>query len=277
MTAAIVIISCLAILAVSAQAIVRHRKEAGAAESPEISSGTAEAMLGVIGTLFSVLLGLLVAGAIDRYHDVWQNCESESNGINNIYRLSKGLEETDRKRIRGLCREYTEYVVNEEWPMMEHQQMSKNAQERYSRLWDACISVNPINERENNVHQAILEGMDQVGDDRRARGVVCMSPMPFTLWAVIICGSIITIAFTHLFTQHMGRFHWMMTALVAISLGLNIWLLAAYSTPFAGDLAIRPQGFELSLRATMSDHDDSAARYLAPSEQKSLYAKQQTR
>lgn len=275
MTAAIVIISCLVILAISAQAMFRHRKEAG--PTPEIQSGTAEAMLGVIGTLFSVLLGLLVAGAIDRYHDIWQSCESESNGVNNIYRLAKGMEETDRHRIRSLCREYAHYVVEEEWALMEKQQMSKNAQERYARLWDACISANPQSDRENNIHQAILTGMDQVGDDRRSRGVVCMSPMPVTLWAVIICGSVITIAFTHLFTQHMGKFHGLMTALVAISLGLNIWLLAAYSTPFSGDLAIRPQGFELSLRATMKDADDSASRYLDPSEQKSTYAKQQTR
>lgn len=272
MTAAVVIISCLLVLALAANAMWRHRQEAPSGGS----SGTAEAMLGVIGTLFSVLLGLLVAGAIDRYHDVSQSVEAESNGVGNIYRLAKGLEEVDRKRIRSLCREYAQYVRDEEWALMAKQQMSRNTQDRYVRLWDACISVSPRNDRENNIHAAILDSIDQVGDDRRARAVISLSPLPFTLWAVIICGSLITIAFTHLFTQHMGRFHWMMTALVALSLGLNIWLLAAYSTPFAGDLALEPQGFDLLLKATMTD-DDSAARYLLPSEQTNAYAKQQTR
>lgn len=270
MTAAVVIISCLLVLALAANAMWRHRQEA---PPPESSSGTAEAMLGVIGTLFSVLLGLLVAGAIDRYHDVSQSVESESNGIGNIYRLAKGLEEVDRKRIRSLCREYAEYVRDEEWPLMAKQQMGRNTQDRYVHLWDACVSVSPRNERENNIHAAILESIDQVGDDRRARAVISLTPLHFTLWAVIICGSLITIAFTHLFTQNMGRFHWMMTALVALSLGLNIWLLAAYSTPFAGDLALEPQGFDLLLKSTMID-DDSAAHYLLPSEQTNTYAKQ---
>jgi hypothetical protein len=60
---------------------------------------------------------------------------------------------------------------------------------------------------------------------------------------------------------------------VALSLGLNVWLLAAYSTPFSGDLALKPQGFEILRKATMTD-DDSAARFLSPSERTNAYAKQ---
>jgi hypothetical protein len=116
MTVAIVILSCLVILAVSGFIMFRHRQQGG-----EFQSGSAEAMLGVIGTLFSVLLGLLVAGAIERYHDVAQNAESEANGIGNIYRLARGLQTEDRKRIRGLCREYVDYVIDEEWPLMARQ------------------------------------------------------------------------------------------------------------------------------------------------------------
>jgi hypothetical protein len=260
MTAAIVIISCLVVLALAAITIFRRRKDA--LTPVDVPSGTAEAMLGVIGTLFSVLLGLLVAGAIDRYHDVTQSAENESNGVGNIYRLAKGLEETDRKRIRGLCRDYARDVVEVEWPLMKRPAFSKSTQDIYVRLWDACICVNPVNDRENNIHAAILGDINTVGQERRTRALTVMSPLPLTLWAVIICGSLITIAFTHFFTQHMGSLHWMMTALVALSLGLNIWLLAAYSAPFTGDLAIRPQGFELLLNATMNEDDASEARYI---------------
>jgi multisubunit Na+/H+ antiporter MnhB subunit len=259
MTVAIVILSCLVILAVSGFIMFRHRQQGG-----EFQSGSAEAMLGVIGTLFSVLLGLLVAGAIERYHDVAQNAESEANGIGNIYRLARGLQTEDRKRIRGLCREYVDYVIDEEWPLMARQQLGKNASERYAKLWDATVSITPTNDRESNVQSAILDSMDDVGDDRRARAVVCMRPLPVLLWAVITCGSLITIAFTYLFTQHMGQLHWMMTFLVAISLGLNVWLLAAYSTPFSGDLALTPDGFLILDKFYSGTHDDNPAEYIVP-------------
>lgn len=221
-------------------------------------------MLGVVGTLFSVLLGLLVAGAIERYHDVVTQVENESNSVANIFRLAKGLEATERVRIRGLCREYVDYVVTNEWAAMEKQRPDMQAQDRYNKLWDACVSVNPKNDRENNLHAAILEGMDSVGENRRERVIASMSAMPMTLWAVIICGSLITIAFTYLFTIRMGaRLHWMMTGLVSVSLLLNIWLLAAYSTPFSGDLQIQPRGFKLLQFGAFGDSDD-AAMFLQP-------------
>lgn len=262
MTAAIVIISSLVILAVAAQAFLLHK--GSDAEANAIAGGGAEAMLGVVGTLFSVLLGLLVAGAIERYHDVQTTVEHEANSIGNIFRLAKGLEETDRRRVRGLCREYTDYVVEKEWKSMEQQEPDMQAQDRYNKLWEACVSIEPKNERQNNLHAAILDGMDNVGETRRERVIAAITSMPVTLWAVIICGSLITVAFTYLFTVRMGpRLHWMMTGLISVSLLLNIWLLYAYSMPFAGDLQIKPIGFMIVRRGTFVDNDN-ASQYLVP-------------
>lgn len=270
MTAAIVIISCLVIIAVAGQAFALRNKSA---DQVDLSSSGAEAMLGVVGTLFSVLLGLLVAGAIERYHDVKVEVENEANGVGNIFRLAKGLDDRDRLRLRGLCREYSTYVVDEEWKLMQEKKTSPQAQDRYNKLWEACVSVMPNGDREVNLHSAILENMDTVGTNRRARIIACTTSMPVTLWAVIICGSAITIAFTYLFTVKMGALHWMMTGLVAVSLGLNIWLLAAYSTPFSGDLQLQPQGFQLLNGMIFTDTDEQA-RFVVPSEQNNSYAKQ---
>jgi hypothetical protein len=271
MTAAIVILSCLVLVGVAGQAFMMHKNKEH--DTSPLSSGAAEAMLGVVGTLFSVLLGLLVAGAIERYHDIMVDVENEADGVANIFRLSKGLDETDRVRLRGLCREYTKYVISEEWEAMKDQKMSPQAQDRYSKLWQACVSVEPkTNERMINLHSAILENIDHLGECRRARAIASTTGLPSTLWAVIILGSAITIAFTYLFTVRMGALHWMMTGLVAVSLSLNIWLLVAYSSPFSGDLQLQPKGF-LLMDNSLFQESDTQALYLPPSPQNS-YANQ---
>lgn len=271
MTVIIIIVSGLVIVAVAAQALFLSRRQ----EHGEhfFSGGVGEAMLGVVGTLFSVLLGLLVAGAIERYMGIMVQAEAEANGVGNIFRLAKGLREQDRVRLRSLCREYVDFVLKDEWALMENQRFSDQAMDRYNRLWEACVSVSPQGDRESNIHQAVLDNMDSVGENRRARIISSESQMPTTLWAAIICGSAITVAFTYLFTIRLGHtFNWMLTGIVAVSLGLNIWLLAAYSTPFSGDLQIQPKGFEL-LQRSIFDRRDDQARYITPQEQDS-YAKQ---
>jgi hypothetical protein len=55
-------------------------------------------------------------------------------------------------------------------------------------------------------------------------------------------------ACTYMFFVESPKLQGLMVALVAMSLALNVFLLAIYSTPFIGDLKIRPEAFELDSR-----------------------------
>ncbi|MBX3076696.1 hypothetical protein KF913_22490 [Candidatus Obscuribacterales bacterium] len=61
---AVILVVGLTALALGGLTLVRRVLKP---EMLETNLSAAEAMLGVVGTLFSVLLGFLVAGAIDRY------------------------------------------------------------------------------------------------------------------------------------------------------------------------------------------------------------------
>jgi len=242
MTLALIIIAVLVLIAVVGQ-VFTHKMVRQ--DNLEPSQGMVEAMLGVVGTLFSLLLGLLVANAIESYHEVNVQVSTEANALANIHRLSEGLSPAARKNIQDMCADYNHCVISTEWAAMDQMEMAPHCWDVYGKLWSACVQVMPENDRENNLQASMLESAKILGETRRARSVACRAQISPVLWIAIFFGSAITIIFTYFFTSKMGRLHTMLTALIAISLGLNIWLLAAYSQPFGSDLKIKPEIFEL--------------------------------
>ncbi|MFN8554847.1 MAG: hypothetical protein U0103_25530 [Candidatus Obscuribacterales bacterium] len=78
-----------------------------------------EAMMGVVGTLFSVLLGFMIASAMTKYQDAQMCGQMEASNVASVFRIARGMSDIDRPRIRNLCRAYVDDVINSEWPKMQ--------------------------------------------------------------------------------------------------------------------------------------------------------------
>jgi len=224
--------------------------------------GMVEPLLGVVGTLYSVLLGFMVGGAMERYEDCIANVDQEANSMTNVFRLAQGFHKGDRLRIRKLCRQYAVDVVEKEWPQMREQINVNGAFGNYQALWEAALSVQPEdNQRIVNIQQALLDSLNDMAISRRLRIVASQQTVSIAQWLVIGVGSSITVLFCLLFPVKRLSFQTFLTGLVSVSLGLNIWLLAEYSSPFTGELAIRPYIFTLNAQNAFK-RSDMPSRYL---------------
>jgi len=243
----------LVVIALLGHHLVRTRVDASALDEHQDSS---QAVLGLVGTLFSVLIGFMVVASLDNYHDARQHVQLEANALGNIYRLAHGLSDVDRLRIRQLCRDYCNAVIDEEWPLMEQKQTSKKAWHLYQEIWDASVSITPHNERETSILQAILPACYNYGESRRSRIVQSQTGfLPGALWIVIIFGALITVAITYTFSSKWVGYQRVIIVLVSTSLGLNIWLLAVFNSPFAGQLKLQPDMFILDRDFIFQDSD----------------------
>lgn len=204
-----------------------------------------EAMMGVVGTLFSVLLGFMVASAMEKYHDAQMRGETEASNVASIFRVARGLSDVDRPRIRQLCREYTHDVIESEWPKMEQGIKINHGWQTYQNLWEATVAVVPENDRQSNLQQGLIDSMKDLGENRRARILLAQKQMPLALWGIVGLGAVITLALSYIFASSFPKIQGFMTTLVATALALNIWLLAAYSHPYSGELKIEPTMFRL--------------------------------
>lgn len=220
-----------------------------------------EAMMGAVGTLFSVLLGFMVASAMEQYHDARMYSMEEATNVANIFRIARGLSDIDRPRIRQLCRDYTDTVIDNEWPKMQQGVKINHGWENYQELWEACVAMVPENDRQGNLEQELVASMKDLGENRRARILFAQKEMPVAMWWVVGVGAVTTIALSYVFASRFPKVQSFMTTLVATAIALNIWLLSAYSHPFRGELQIQPSMFQL-LKESVLVVPDTPSRFL---------------
>ena len=220
-----------------------------------------EAMMGAVGTLFSVLLGFMVAAAMSQYADAKMHDELEATNVANVFRIARGLSDEDRPRIRQLCRDYVDDVISKEWPMMQRREKINHGWDVYQKLWEAVVAMHPENDRQNNLEQPLIEAMKDLGEHRRARILLSQMQMPVALWFVVGIGAIATMSLSYVFASQFPRVQALMTTLVATALALNIWMLSAYSHPYSGELTIQPTMFQL-LKESVLTVPDTPSRFL---------------
>lgn len=206
-----------------------------------------------VAMLFAVLLGFMVADAMQRFGEARSTVQQEASSLGNVYRLAEGLNAGPRDNIRVLCKNYATEVVQGEWPKLATKQDSQQAWKIYKQLWAACTTYEPVTQRQSNAQQLLLSSMVSVGDSRRLRVEGLHAGLPAELWMVLILGGAATIVFTYFFRAEDGKTQIAMVAIVSLVICLNLFLLATYDDPFSGDVRVTPAAFETQLRLYRMD------------------------
>jgi hypothetical protein len=203
-------------------------------------------MLSIVGTLVSILLGLLVAAALDHYQALEQSVDTEAANLAQVFRISEGLPKDVRERIQKLCEDYSNEVVHEEWPAMAHGSYSHKVLVTYAKLLAQVVTYSPTTNGETNLHNALLNALQQIADSRRQRLLALHSAWTNHLMPVLLMCSCIVLAFAYLYVRKGAMLHAVLICFVAVALGGNLGLVFLLSNPFSGDWAIQPRGFVLN-------------------------------
>jgi hypothetical protein len=198
----------------------------------------------VVGMMFAILLGFMVGDAMQRFANARSIVQQESASLADVLRLSIGLPDATRDKIRKLCLDYADEVVHHEWALMAKKSVSKKAWDDYVEITYTCAKYNPVTQGQSNVQQCIIPAVVSLGDNRRMRVESLNSSLPAVLWYVLFIGAVATIIFTYFFAAHHLRTQIVMVSIVSLVLCLNIFLLASYDDPFSGDICIHPTTFE---------------------------------
>lgn len=205
----------------------------------------ADPLLSVIGTLYAVLLGFLVADAMTKYQAARATVDAEANSLADVFRLAGGLPPSLGEKVHKLCIDYSDAVIAEEWNAMENGMASPKAWESMRKMWNAVLAYEPDGDRQTTIYAQLVDELSQLGDARRTRLVTARTKLPAALWVVLMAGAVSTIVFTYFFGTKNKRAQIVMTMLVSVCLSLNIFLLLVYNSPFVGDLKVPPDAFSI--------------------------------
>jgi hypothetical protein len=206
----------------------------------------ASALLSVVGTLYAVLLGLVVVDAMENFEEARQATLQEENALVNLVLLAGRLPAAKRDEVRRLAVDYGRNVVEREWPMMDHAHTDPQTHRAGLKLIRAALDFEPRSESEKAIYPQLVQSATDLWDARHIRAVVCTEGIPTMVWVVLVAGGIVTVAFTYFFVVERLHLQVIMTALVSLSISLNVVLVMMFGHPYSGGVKVAaPESFRV--------------------------------
>lgn len=214
--------------------------------------------LAVIGTLYSIVLGLIVVNIQTKFDQARLMAEEESNSCWNIRNLTRGLPLEVRTSIRKPLHEFYISVKNEDWEDISKGTAREASGVPHQALWQAVSSYHPNNNFEAATYSSMLDSLKNLDDARRFRMVAKRRTVTPVVWSVLIVGAIFVIGFTYYFWVESLFVHIALTSFVAFFLSLVLFLVHIYSNPYRHELMLKESVFNnTSKDDNNSSKDDS--------------------
>lgn len=200
-------------------------------------------LLSLVGTLYAVLLGLVVVDAMVRFETAINVVQRESNTLADIFMLSGRLPPDRAATMQSACRTYAKQVVEQEWPLMETGRASMAARKTAFTITNGLDGFEPAKESEKAVYPMLLEQIRQLWDCRRERVGTAEYGIPAVEWFVLIVGGVVTVLMTGMFSAESVRLERFLSVLAALLIGLNLYLVSLFGYPFSGELTVSKRPF----------------------------------
>lgn len=240
--AGVLLVIFFAAISVAGLFLVRGRVSP---ESLHESHEVAGYLLSIVGTMYAVLLGLVVVDAMAKFQDARVNVQNEANSLADVFLLCEKYSPAKERQIKELCLHYVQRVIDFEWKAMDDGNYDPEARRTAIQLIRAVRDFEPKTEAQQQIYPVIVQEVCQVWDCRRARTNASQFGVPFEEWLVLFVGGFVTIIFTYFFGLKNIAMQVAMTVMCSLLISLNMLLVLWFGYPFSGDRKVHPEAFKV--------------------------------
>ena len=238
------IVALLCLYSVGGLVIVRRhvlpRLRIQAVDS-EFSSG----MLQAVMVFYGLALALIAVSVWQTYSDVGKIVSQEATTLAALYRDASCYPEPIRSDLQKSLRDYCDEIIHVAWPMQHHGQTPTMGVVMMNQFQIQITQFEPATEGQKILHAESLRAMNEMFLARRLRVDAVRTHLPGLLWAIIFAGAIISITSAFFFKIDDVRLQAILVCLLAVFIGLVIFMILALDCPFRGDLGVGPEPYEL--------------------------------
>lgn len=199
-------------------------------------------MLSIVGTLYAILLGLIVVNVQTKFEVANQMAVTEANCLSDLAHLANLYSESTRKQIHQHLFEYATSARDQDWSKVSTGQAKEATIPSYRALWKTINKLELNGSKQESAFSNILTTMAQLSDARRFRMVASHNGLSPILWAVLIIGEVLIVWFTYFFFVENIKAQTIMTTFVVVFLSLNLLLVFLYDNPYRSELGARNAG-----------------------------------
>lgn len=214
---------------------------------------------GVVGWFFSgmlvvygITLGLIVVATWQSSSEVSDIVSREAAGIGALYRDISGYPAMPRKTLRGQLREYTLFIVEQEWPAQRQGKILDEGTRLLNQFQSDLYSYEPQTEGQKILHAESVHAYNRIMEQRRMRIETTHWGAPDVLWTVVLLGGVLCINFSYCFHLEDVRLHALLTGGLAAMIGLLVFLTASLDRPFHGAVKVSPEAYQLIIERLMA-------------------------
>jgi len=202
----------------------------------------------VIGVVYAVLLGFTAIIVWEEFRKAEEGAELEANALADLYRNAQVFPTDVRQHMEARLRDYARLVAEEEWPAMSAGKSGPATWAAYDQLWRTYQEFEPENDHERTWYDESIHRLNELGDRRRERLLAIQASVPTVMWAVLLGAGAVTIGFSFLFGTRNTRAQAVMSASLALTIGIVLVSILALEHPFAGMTRVNPEPFHQALR-----------------------------
>jgi Protein of unknown function (DUF4239) len=203
------------------------------------------AMLQSVMVFYGLAVALIAVTVFQTYSDTSKIVTGEATAINALYRDVTSYPEPVSTDLQKLLSDYTDQVINGAWPLMRRGKIPTAGLDYMSRFQAVLVKFEPATEGQKILHAETLRAYNQLIQSRRMRLDAVGTGLPGVMWAVIVIGAFISLSASFFFKVEDARLHIIEVLLLAVFIGLVIFMILALDRPFRGDLGIRADPYQL--------------------------------
>lgn len=234
-------------VAFAAVAVVAHSVVRKLVDPAQLSDGheVAGFLVGVVGVLYSVVLGFLVGTVWTAFAAAQQTTDVEAGYVADAFNFAGELPPPRGRELQRLLAQYAIYV-RDSWAaansgVKETEDPSAALLNRAVHLTLAAPSgpkASSLTFERNTIQAAVLGNLRNIGDTRRLRSIQSEARWPAGLVEALLIGAAFVIAFTFFFGVKSYLRQMAMTALLAGSIGLFFGLIIELGSPYSGAIHV---------------------------------------
>lgn len=195
--------------------------------------------------IYGLAVALIAIAVWENFADATKLASGEATALAALYRDTDGYPEPARSQLRAGVRTYTEQIIREAWPQQRSGHVPSGGVELVDRIQQELFAFTPTNEAQSIIHAETLHAYNAMVQARRLRLDAVGSGLPAAMWAVVLCGGLISLFASFFFGVGNARLQKLMVVLLASTMGLLIFMIVLYDYPFRGTHGVSAESYEL--------------------------------
>ena len=203
-------------------------------------------LVSIYGIFYGILMGLLAVAAYQNKVDVEQAITTEGIALFAYFRNVSAYPEEARRPLQESARDYTRFMIDNEWPQMQQGELAKGGLPLINRMQEQLTKFQPKGAEQFILHQESTQQFYKFLEMRALRLLSAKSGIPGIMWYVVMLGALISIFLIWLINMSLVA-HLILGGLMSFFVGSMITLIIVLDRPLRGEYGIDPENFRILL------------------------------